>query len=512
MTFRRASLTQVRLRNGRLALTATPVGSEPPPPGGNAATDLTLTDVSQPVLQRVGTSRTVNVAFAYTGTPDAVQARAVDYDLGTAITGWTSTASAPTGGTGTIALSIPQGKNYRLQIRDSVDTALIRSGTTRFGVGMINLFTGQSNAVGSTNTADKYPVTDNKTLFEYASSTFRRPGHIPIPDTFPRNSLYPSNYTSYVTTHVSNKGDGPIFWGNLVSDALGIPVLNVIVVAGGTAIDQWLPGGSCWTLVTTAMTAVGGECEHMTYYQGEQDAAAMSTATYKSKLASLHTAVLSLVGRTASNFKLGIMSLATGPYNGSTAGEFGNIRAAQVDFANNTDGVYLLSCAHDGFTNQAFDMVHQEKTTLSKIWRRSAKSTAHQYGIGNSGAGPRITGATRSGTTVTVAIAHTGGSALQDGAGGTGTALTGFQFFDAGAAGAEIAVSASAISGNTVVLTLASAPAGALTMSYAMADAPHGTPTAQGVVLASCVYDNATYLNSGTLGCPLQPLAAITVT
>lgn len=483
--------------------------------GPGAASSITLTDITQPVLQRVGTSKTVNVQVAYTGSPTAIQVRAVDYDSGAPITAWTSTTGTPTGGTASVPLVIPQGKNYRLQSRDSVNTALTSNGTMRFGVGIINLNCGQSNAYNSYNTADKYPTTDAKSTFEWdkANGIFRRSGHIPVPDTFPKNSLYPTNYTSYVTPNSANKGDGPIFWGNIVSDALGVPVLNVLLAVSGSSIDQWMPptppATNCWTNVVNALAAIGGDAEHVTWHQGEQNALGMTKATYAGKLATLHANFMSAVGRTSSNFKMGIMAVGVGPYNGSTPGQFGNIRAAHVEYGNSTAGAYLMSTAHDGYTGSS-DTVHLEKTSLSKIWRRAGKTTAYQYGVGTSGAGPRITGATRSGTTVTVAIAHSGGSSLQDGAGGTGGALTGFQFFDAGAAGAEIAYT-SAIVGNTIVLTLASAPVGALTMSFAMQDAPHGTPTSQGFTPASCVYDNATYLNSGTLGCPLQPCAAITV-
>lgn len=500
MAIQLASPLQVRLRNGRPALTGAAAVVAP--------VDGTLTvddHLNQRVYQRVGTSKNVWVSGAYTGDVLGVQARAVDATTGTAVTEWATIAASPSGGTYGGLLTIPQGCWYKLEVRDA-SAALTAATTTKIGVGVIIGMIGQSNMANRPSTYDKYPLGDPRAVeFVRTTNTYKRTGT--VKDTMPPNTpTGPGGYSTPFTIEGS-RGDGQVYLANLVSAGLNIPVCLIERAVGGSSILSWLTGQGNWATFANAVTAAGGDMEVVLMQIGETDADLMSAATMKLRFADVHNQCKALTGRNDTNFHFGVISLGQGYYQASSEGEFGNMRAAAVQYGMETPGAFLSTCAHD--TNTVNDFVHISGEGFARMGRRDAKSVLHRLGVGVSGAGPYITAATRNGTAVTLAVSHSGGTALTDGLGGNGTALTGFQFLDAGAAGAAIGYT-TAIAGNTIVCTLASAPIGALTASYAMMNCPHG-PDAKSYAPASVVYDNSAVFNS-PVGCPLQPLAAITVT
>lgn len=506
---RLASATQIRLRNGKIALGAAGGGG-----GGDltAGTGVTINDVSDYTLyQRVGTSKTVNLSGTCTGSPSRIEWRKVDWLTGLPTSDWATLIDSPPE-SWTADVEYPESSVWeRVEIRDAVDTALTHSTINRMGVGAYIALIGQSNTVGFRSANGSLYPNGSRSAIEYKSSLGKiRIGK--IADGFPPNTPYSTHAT---LTQAAGTGDGYIYLANQLTANLGVLVCLVEVAVIGSSIELWMTGGSAWNGLVTAMTALGGDAEMAFMLQGESDAAGMTYGTRLTKLGTLHGQLKTLFGRTDANFKFFIATLGSGSFGGSTEGQFGKIRAADAHYANNTAGAYLATCGHDAYTSDGVHWVHQSASLLG---RRTAKSISAAYGVGTTGAGPKITSASRSGTAVTVSIAHTGGTTLQDCAGGTGTGATGFQFFDAGAGGAEIGYTSSGLSGNTLVLTLASTPVGALTMSYAMMNNPHNATTPDAnysknpPVLASIICDNATYLNSGTVGCPLQPCAAITIT
>ena len=104
---------------------------------------------------------------------------------------------------------------------------------------------------------------------------------------------------------------------------------------------------------------------------------------------------------------------------------------------------------------------------------------------------------------MTVNVTQHGGSLLRDGAGGSGSSLLGFRVFDGGS---PMTIISTAISGNTVILTLSATPSGVVTMDYAMENAPFGPTTSP----ASVCYDSQT-IPRDSLGLPLQPKYLFTV-
>lgn len=475
----------------------------------SAGTGVNLSELSADlrVFQRVGTSKQVTVSGTCTGSPSLIQARVIDSVTAAPAMDWTTIATDPADDAFSGALTVPQGGWYKLQVRDGVNTALTDEGANRFGVGIVIGMIGQSNMYNRTSTASKSPLGDKRAVQFNRSSAFARIGNINDAQAANLESDQAGYSTPSITLQTDSRGDGFVYLANLVSQGLGVPVCLIERGVSGSAIASWMSGQTNWTAFASAVAAAGGDMEAVAWHQGESDANAMSAATMKLRLADLHGQLHTLTGRDSSTFHFGIIGLGIGSFGGSSEGEFGNMRAAHVQYAAENAGAYLSTSAHDTYTS---DGVHLQGLSFSKVGRRDAKSLLARLGVGSSGAGPKITSAARASSLVTVAVTHSGGTSLSDGGGGSGAALTGFQFFDAGAAGAEIAVTASSISGNSILLTLASEPVGSLTMSYAMMNNPHGASATTAPTLASIVYDNATYHGSA-IGCPMQPLAAIAV-
>lgn len=523
MVIRLASSNKVRLRGGLVALAdgvssgggqqtgggstggSTGGGST----GGTAGTGVTVNDVASNLLvyQRVGTSKTITVSGTYTGAPSSIQACVVDASTGVPAMDWVTIATNPAGGNFSGQLAVPQGGWYKLQVRDGVDNTLVATGGNKFGVGMIIAMIGQSNMANMPGTPYKYPLGDAKAV-EYVNGAIRRVGN--VNDQYQPNTLFGA-YGSYTT--VGSNGDGHVYFANLMSEGLGIPVCILNAAIGGTSITSWQSNGTSWTngggtsnkRFKELMQDLGSDFEMAIWYQGEQDAAAMSAATWSAYLANVQANCKALNGRNDSTFKFGVVSLGFGSYNGSVEGDFGKMRVAQIAYATSTPGAFLVSCNYDA--KSATGDVHLDGISFSRKGPIYAKNALFALGIGTSGAGPRITGAVRSGLNIDVTVAHSGGTGLTDGAGGTGGAITTMRVYDGGVQ-ATIA-STTILNSTTIRLTLAAAPAGAVTLDNAIMNCPSGA-NASTYTPATTVYDNASVYN-GTVGCPLQPKAAFAV-
>lgn len=521
MKLKLASYERMRLRSAMSMAVGVPSSVEAPPPPPpveeppppvDATVTVTATEIANHrVFQRVGTTKQITVAGSYTGTPTAIEARLVNADTLAPVTGWAVVKAAPSGGTYTGLFNAPQGYWYKLQVRGMTASGASDPVTAanRFGVGLIVWMIGQSNMVNRRTTGIKAPLADSRTV-EYWLDAWRLHGY--------RNAGAPLNAEigdpGYTNTGNGGRGDGYILIANLLAQGLDLPVALVHTADGGSPISEWLTsapppaGGNDWnTKAVPVLNATGGDCEIVFWQQGESDANLMSKDTMKASLVELMEQCYVQTGRDETSMKFFVTTLGSGSYS-SSEGEFGNIRAAHVEFAAETPGAYLATSALD---SQTGDGVHWDGGTYNRLVKREARSMLHAYGVGVSGAGPYITGAVRSGAVIIVDITHSGGTGLVDGAGGNGSALTGFQVYDNGV---QVAISTTAIEGNTVVLTLAQIPAGVVTMSYGMANNPHNTnplDSKTAVVLASMVFDNVP-LHRTANGCPLQPKYPFTVT
>jgi hypothetical protein len=471
-----------------------------------AATSVTVDDyLNYRVFQRVGTSKAITISGTYAGSPAALEWRVVDHTTGSPMSTWATLVSSPTGGTFSASATVPQGGWYKMQVRCSTNKNVIGSSSNKLGVGVVIAMVGQSNMENRRGTGSKRPLGDKRAVYFRDTLVWDRIGN--INDSGPVNTESGDAGYGSPTINADSNGDGFTYYANLISQGLNLPVCLFEFANSGASITTWISGQSHWTNFVTRSGLAGGDFELALWHQGESDAHTMSKATYKSNLATLHTQFKTLTGRTNSNFKLAIIGLGIGSYASSTEGEFGKIRTAHLEYTQENAGCYYSTSAHDTYTG---DGVHLGADSFNKISRRDAKSALYYIGnIGAPASGPKATSATRSDAVITVNLAHTGGSTLTDGTGGSGTALTGFEVFDNGVA----ATISSAIIGssNTLTITLASVPTGPVTIQYAMMNNPHSANATTAPTLSTIVYDNALYYNS-TIGCPLQPFAAMSVT
>lgn len=513
MSVVRLSSVRVRLRNERLAL----AGSAATPT--NPGTPDGVITLSEPAdmqgYQRVGTSKAVPISLSYTGNATQIEVRAVP--VGTTITdtgyAWVSLPTNVEAKTASGAPVVQQGGWYVWQARSVNNTATNVTGTNRFGVGMFIAPIGQSNMENAPKTAWYYPLGDKRATFYNRAGTFNRIGR--INDNRPVNQnagTYGSDFTEAAKDGGSSwNGDFVVFLANQVVAGLGIPVFLIERAVGGSAIATWQAGQENWNTFASAVAAAGGDIEMAIWYQGETNAAGMDPVTHRAALANVHAQCQELGGRNTSNFHFGVISLGPGSYGGSVEGEFGAMRALIAEYGRTTPGAFLAASAHDGVTT---DGVHLYRAAYSRLGDRAGKSALARFGVGTTGSGPYATGATLSGAVITLAVQHTGGTALRDGAGGTGQALTGFRVFLTSdtAKTSPLAITSSAVaSAMTIEITLAAAPTGPVVLDYAMMNTPHGTSSTVDPNLSSIPCDNISTLY-GTTSAPLQPFAAITVT
>ncbi len=191
--------------------------------------------------------------------------------------------------------------------------------------------------------------------------------------------------------------------------------------------------------------------------QGEEDSsqipALTSRAQYKAALLAIFTDMRATFGPVPIFIqKIGRRDTFTNP------GGVQVIREVQAELAAEYDWIYEAAEIYDV---DLVDGLHPTATGYGTIAERASRKILQYLGESVTGVdGPRITGASRSGTTVTVTVTHDGGTDFTP-----TTGIKGFTFFDGGS---EIAVNAAVrTNATTITLTLASTPtAGTKTLYY----------------------------------------------
>lgn len=381
------------------------------------------------------------------------------------------------------------------------DTAAIRYGA----------LLGQSNMENPFGVRLQYPL-GAANARAYKANALRRIGN--INDSLPPGSTYPGGYSSYTDADPLVQGDALVYFANDLAAAAAQQIVLFPHAVGGSTIASWLTGAANWAAYAADVVASGVLPRWAVWLQGESNATAdaAANATYAGNLAAVQAQLVSQSGRTAAAYGFGLVPLGPavpGP-NSNVAwtpeGNMGPLRAMHVAHAATATGAYLINAGLDASLNGT-DPIHWNLASYVRAARRYAE-WVRRWAAGDGGAlaGPRITGASRSGAQITLTIAHAGGAALLDGAGGAGAALAGFRVFDSGA---PVAINSTAIlSPTSLRLTLAAAPSGAVTMDFGMANLPFG---ATAPAASSILYDNTTVSND-TVGIPLQPKAAFAVT
>jgi Carbohydrate esterase, sialic acid-specific acetylesterase len=407
---------------------------------------IALTDFAdRRVMQRPAgqTSKQVTIAGTYTGSPISIEARVVEHGTSTVVVDWTTIVASPSGGAFSGALTVAQGGWYNVQVRFGDDAGVVSNGSNRWGIGVTVFMIGQSN-MDHMKTVSSSPPTANTLVAMFASSAWAAP-----------------------------TGNGLIALGNALAAALSLPIGLIDYAVSGTAIDAWDPG-SAWTTASAGVAASGGDCEFVLWHQGEQDAInGTSKSSYKASLAAVYTQCRSVTGRSAAElpFMAGLLGVVTDPpHSTETDATWQAIQDGHLEFCAETNGAALAG----SFIDLAHaDDLHYAAAAYETFAARCAQTILFLLGEASySGAGPRLSSATISGTTLRARIAHDGGGDFTP-----TTGITGFEVLDDGAP--LTVVSAARQDANTIALELGSEPAGAVTLRYQYGESPDITGLVQ---------------------------------
>lgn len=254
-------------------------------------------------------------------------------------------------------------------------------------------------------------------------------------------------------------------------------VLAVNGSTGSSALSNLSNGASYWwhrtnqeagpaysTFLTTLQTQ-GLTPSWVFWAQGEEDShyingGGPTRAQYKADLLALFTMMRNTLN---TNLQIGIQGIGRRSSGYSNTGGIQTIREIQQELAAENSWIHILGYSYD---TTLTDEVHLSDAGYTSVATRMIRNAADIDGESVSGslAGPSISGASRTGTSVTVTIAHDGGSDFTPTSG-----IVGFRFFDDGS---EISISSTVrTDATTITLTLASAPSGIETLYYCYDDA-----------------------------------------
>ena len=204
----------------------------------------------------------------------------------------------------------------------------------------------------------------------------------------------------------------------------------------------------------TNMTALGAMPTAFVFWQGQQDNGATTKASYKASLAALKSDVISTSGNPKLIFAV---IIPTGGCNGT------NTCGATLAISEMIREGSIVGIATDYFLPFNKNDVHpwqEGQAWLGNYIQRFINAAAR----GKAYDTMRMTGATRSGTTVTISTTK---PATFDTVNYHPITQAGFKVSDS-TGGANIAVSNVAVSGSSIILTLVSAPTGQAVIRYAL--------------------------------------------
>lgn len=418
------------------------------------------------VYQRSGTSVSLPLSGTYTGASAAIQARVITDPGSTEVVAWTTVAASPTGGTWSGSLSVPQGGWYKVQVRRGT-TGAAKTGTTKFSVGDVWLFAGQSQQARMSTLVGSPPTPDSLTVYRNSNGMWQAPGEFS-----------------------GTGGNGGIRFLNLMREYTGVPQAMAQTSVEGTAITDWEAADTAFVNAKNRLQAIGA-VRGILWHQGGTgiNDAALTKAEYKTRLAAIRTGFAGV-----GSFSLfGVFPLMHRTDTSNTDAATQATRQAHYEYiAENPSTVNL------GWTPNVpmADDVHQTAAGSEVIAYAYAHSLLYSMGaVAQPSLGPRITGATRSGATVTLSVTHTGGTSLKVNNAGQ---PTGFQVISRGQAhsdGVALAISNIALGTDTITITLASNPGTAVDVYYQWGRFDNTNP----------VFDDSTALGRA-VGNALQPL------
>lgn len=410
---------------------ASDAGSAPP------SDSITLTDITQKVFQRNGTSAAISVSGTYIGSPTAVEARVVQNGTSVEVVTWTTLDAAPAGGAFAGTITTPQGGPYNVQVRFSNDTAVVSNGSYAWNVGILALLVGQSQLVNWFDVGVHSAVT----------GAYRQSG-----------SVYGGSSGTWAAMPTTGNGANE-FAAQLIAQ-YGCPVGLLGYAVGGTLISQWDQSTDAYPRnAIKAVTDSGGAVEYVLWAQGEADGSAgTAQATYETGLTNVIANFRAQITNrsTKTNLPILVSTLGRGTAIGTDA-QSSAIRAAQFAIAGSVADVYVGAETLD---LPLADTVHYSSAGYVTHGKRMAQTVKYLLGDATYHRGPSIaSAAVVDATTTDVTISHRGGTDFTP-----TSAIIGFEIDDGG----SIVVPSAAVqqSATVVRLTHAALSSGSPTVRY----------------------------------------------
>lgn len=287
-----------------------------------------------------------------------------------------------------------------------------------------------------------------------------------------------SNSVGYFSQQSGSRNGGERTGQTILDSVIGSSTRNWMINGGtsGTSTTDWTGTGTAitrWKEIVSAFKQNGGVIKAIVWDQGEANAAD-SLSTVKSAWLSIFTEMRSYIG---SDVPVIIIPMGR---RSDTDVDWNNLRRAQRELDEEYSWIYL---APEKWTQPLDDVVHLTdagyQAQIPHVLRKALKVSG--YNVSGGVDGPSITGWSRSGTTVTVTIAHDAGTDISPSSG-----IQGFTFLDNAT---PITInSAVRTNATTITLTLNSAPSSGIETLY------YGYKSLLGVTTSNLVVDNeATY-------------------
>jgi hypothetical protein len=502
------------------------------------------------VFQRAsgGTSRNITFNGTYNGSPSGIEARVID-STGAGVTSWVR-CNTPTAGVWNVTLTVPQGGQLCLEVRDTVTNTNFQRTHLPWGVGAVLLFAGESiadqQASGSAFTdaaSTDYPSITfahdrHQTAILYArdpwgnSTTYTTGGNPVYVMDVSNNTFWRLNttHTSPASgTFAADRAANPSRWTQVGLEALQIDTLNgssgsamhtvdrvrryagvpCMAVFGAKTGSKLASGDNAWgspynALLThgklqAAIAATEPDYEAIYWVQGANDAndsSPPSTATYKAALEALIPRIRTYVtGRVAANLPVFIPTVGSNTV-GNSAVDSGwrNVRNGILTAIPNITNAY--SCG-EMYDLPHVDALHPNPAGYIRLGKRQAQAYLNYTQPGtytNGVAGALVASASITGAdTIDVVFTLNAGNTLQGLTGATG--LTGFVVKNAGVA--QTITTTAIPSANTVRLTVSGAAAG-WTVDYIETQNP---------TITNNLYTNASVIGDAA-GVPVRPFTA----
>jgi len=409
---------------------------------------ITLTElIPDRIYQRdtATNNKAVTVTGTYSGTPTAIQARVVEDGTDTEVVTWTTIDAAPSAGSFSGTITVPEGGWYNVDVRFSNDTGVTDDGTTAFGVGTLIGCIGQSNM-----------------------ENWFTDGSGQVPDALLRK------YTgSWAVLGAASNG-ATAFGNRIIANmASPVPVGLLDYSKGGTALRSEADSGSGYWLNTAAsspyddlkvgVTANGGELEFVVWAQGERDARSglVTEAEYEGSTGGLEDFITNQIrtditnASDQTNLPFVISLLGRGTDVGDTDVNFQAIRNAQQNVANGLADCYRVTTTDLPLV----DTIHYTPAGYTTHGEQCAQVVLELLGDETYSRGPQIVNWQEVSSTQTdITIAHDGGTDFTP-----ASTITGFQILDAGT---PVTVSAAVRQNATTVRLTHTAIVGVRTARY----------------------------------------------